>query len=734
MLCRLQSSSSRNKKKTLPGLPVTGEGQGGHGTLKTYPTLDSITSHINLNLPIQDPTWIFFLVLLVILFTPLLLNKLRIPHIIGMILAGVLIGEHGLNLLSRDASFEIFGKVGMFYIMFLAGLEIDMEGLKNNFSRGACFGLLTAAIPFLCGFAAGRYLLDYSISTSLLLACIFASHTLVSYSLVSRYGVHQNPAVTISVAATMIALLGSLLVLAVIAGRYRDGDSSWFLVLFVVKCAAYFAGVIVVFPRIIRWFFRNYRDRLLQFTFVITMVFFAAIMAEVCGIEGLVGAFIAGLIFNRFIPRTIPLMNRIEFVGNALFIPYFLVGVGMMVNLAPLFTEKGAMLVVAVIVVVSTVSKLLASELARRIFHFTKSQGLLMFGLTEAHAAGAIAMVMVGTSLEVSPGVYLMNNEILDGVVVMILFSCIISSIVTDAGAKQIKLAENLGLEDGQAHKKGDDEKILIPIKDNDTLEDLIHTAIMIRNNKLNRGIICLNVVYDNDIDDEYLAQKQSKELLSKASDICAAADVRVQVQSRLAVNLVNGVVHSLRENDASEIIVGMHHQKGGDNTLLGSFAQGLLQGMSRQLMIVRYNMPVTMFRKVTIVVPERAEYEVGFYRWVERLARFVDEIGCRVEYNAPENTGKLIKEYNKVHHPSLRDDYNTMYDISTIESMKESVRPDHLLVVIAARPGCISYTKVNSKLPRMLRDNFNHCSLMMIFPDMNDDNTYTSTFSEPIK
>ncbi len=688
----------------------------------------------NISLPIQDPTWIFFLVLLVILFTPLLLNKLRIPHIIGMILAGVLIGEHGLNLLSRDASFEIFGKVGMFYIMFLAGLEIDMEGLKNNISRGAYFGLLTAAIPFLCGFAAGRYMLDYSISTSLLLACIFASHTLVSYSLVSRYGVQHNPAVTISVAATMIALLGSLLILAVIAGRYRSGDDGWFLVLFVVKCAIYFIGIIIVFPRIIRWFFRNYRDRLLQFTFVITMVFFAAIMAEVCGIEGLVGAFIAGLIFNRFIPRTIPLMNRIEFVGNALFIPYFLVGVGMMVDLAPLFTEKGAMMVVAVIAVVSTVSKLIASELARRTFHFTKPQGLLMFGLTEAHAAGAIAMVMVGTNLEVSPGVYLMNNDILDGVVVMILISCVISSIVTDAGAKQIKLAENLGLEDGRVPKQGDDEKILIPIKDNNTLEDLIHTAIMIRNSKLNRGLICLNVVNDNDTDDEYVAHRQSRELLSKASDICAAADVRVQVQSRLAVNLVNGVVHSLRENDASEIIVGMHHQKNGDNSLLGSFAQGLLQGMSRQLMIVRYNMPVTMFRKVTVVVPERAEYEVGFYRWVERLARFADEIGCRVEYNAPENTGKLIKEYNRAHHPNLRDDYNSMYSINTLDSMKESVRPDHLLVVIAARPGCISYTKTNSKLPRMLSDNFSHCSLMMIYPDTNDDNTYTSTFSEPIK
>ena len=684
---------------------------------------------MSLALPIQDPAWIFFLVLLVILFAPLILNRLRIPHIIGMIFAGVVIGEHGLNLLARDASFEIFGKVGMYYIMFLAGLEMDMEGLRQNISKGITFGLMTSVIPFAFGFGAGYFLLNYSLSASLLLACIFASHTLVSFQLVSRYGLQHHPAVVISVAATLIALLGSLLILAVIAGHYRGGEGVTFWLLFLAKCLIYFTIVFFLFPRIIRWFFRHNRDRVIQYIFVITMVFFSAILADFCGIEGLVGAFVAGLVFNRFIPRTIPLMNRIEFVGNALFIPYFLVGVGMMVNLKPLFSEVGAIVVTLVIVLVSTLSKLLASDLTRRMFGFSSSRGLMMFGLTEAHAAGAIAMVMVGTSIQVD-GEPLMSNEILDGVVIMILVSCIISSIATGSSARRLKLEEVNNLPD---HKHGDDEKILIPINNPDTIDNLVHTAIMMRNPKLNRGIICLNVVNDS-IYSTKLA-KQSKEYLARASEICASADVRIQTQSRLAVNTVNGVVHCLRENDASEIIVGMHNQQDGDHTLLGSFSQGLLQGMARQLIIARYNIPVTSVRKVHVVIPERAEFETGFYRWVERLSRLVVQIGSKVTYYASDETAELIRQHNSKYYPNIRQEFSALISQKTDAVLKENIKADHLLVVVASRPGCVSYHKSMALLPRYLNDNFSSCCLMMIYPDQYEDNSDdTPSFLAPIK
>ena len=690
--------------------------------------MDSVTSY--LHLPIQDPTWVFFLVLLIILFAPLLFAKLRIPHIIGLILACVLIGEHGFNILERDTSFKLFGQVGIYYIMFLAGLEMDLMGFKRNLSKGVQFGALTTIIPFIVGYVTGYYILHYSISASLLLACIFASHTIVSYPIVARYGLTKHPTVTIAISATMIALLFALLMLAVIAGQYRGEANAWFWVLFSLKCIGYFAGVFFFFPMIIRWFFKRYTERVVQYIFVIMMVFLAAALADLCGIEGLLGAFVVGLIFNRFIPHSSSLMNRIEFVGNAIFIPYFLVGVGMMVNLKPMFNDVNAIVVVLIIVVTSTLSKLIASTIARKMFRFNHAQGLVMFGLSEAHAAGAIAMVMVGTSLEVSPGVPLMSNAVLDGVVMMILISCIISSMATDQGARKLRLQIESS-EETSENQPNDDEKIMVLVKDKTKLQAMLQTAIMMRNTALNRGLICLNVVNDADFTEK--SQARSHETLSMAESICAAADVRVQTQSRLAVNIVNGVVHSMRENDASEILIGIHDQQNGDKSYYGQFANTLIQSMDRQLIIVNYNTPINTIRKIVVAVPERAEYEVGFYRWVCRLARLTGEIGCRIEFRTSESTGRQIHHYMQHYYKNVRAEYKMLDSLSDLKALKDEVNPDHLFVIVTARPGGISYHTSFSKIPALLQAHFSHCSIMMIFPDQFGENNEVYSFSAPL-
>ncbi|MCR4770339.1 MAG: cation:proton antiporter [Bacteroidaceae bacterium] len=688
--------------------------------------MDSITQY--LNFPIQDPTWVFFIVLLIILFAPLLFHKLHIPHIIGMILAGVILGENGFNILERDGSFKIFGQVGIYYIMFLAGIEMDLVGLKRNINKGLLFGVITSLIPFACGLGAGYYLLDYSFSASLLLACIFASHTIVAYPIVARYGLNKHSAVTISISATMIALLFALLTLAVIASRYRGGGGLWFWVLFVVKCIAYFSGLFWLFPIIIRWFFRRYTDRVLQYIFVIAMMFLAAGTANLCGIEGLLGAFLSGLIFNRFIPHMSSLMNRIEFVGNALFIPYFLVGVGMLVNLKPIFTDMGAIVVVVIMVVVSTLSKLMASFITRKILHLPHSHGLVMFGLSEAHAAGAIAMVMVGTSLMVAPGEPLMNTAVLDGVVMMILLSCIISSIATDKGARKLKLESDR--ETSQLTEKGDDEKIMVLVKESAKIRNLTQTAIMMRNPDLNRGLICLNVV--NDADPTEKSRRMSREILEQAEEICSANDVPVQVQSRLAVNLVNGVVHALRENDASEMILGLHEPRQHDTSYYGQFTEALVQSMNRQVMVVHYHQPVNTIGKIVVAVPDRAEYETGFYRWVERVLRLAGQIGCKIVFYSSETTGRLIYQYSQTHHKSVRTDFKLMESLTEVYSLRQVIHHDHMLVIVAARPSSLSYQRAFARLPKLLHDHFNDCSLMLIYPDQFGENNSETTFTEP--
>lgn len=691
--------------------------------------MDAITTYFHL--PITDPTWIFLLVLCVILFAPMIFSKLHIPHLIGMILAGVLIGKHGFNLLERDASFELFGKVGIYFIMFLAGLEMDLQNLKQNRTKGIIFGIITTAIPFAFGLISGYSLLNYSLPASLLLACIFASHTLVAYPIVGRYGLSKAPSVVISIAATMVALLFALLFLAGISGTFKGSNDAWFWIKFAIKFLIYIASIFFLLPKLLRIFFRKYSEPIIQFTFTLAIVLLSAATAEFCGLEGILGAFLAGLVLNRFVPNTSPLMNRIEFIGNALFIPYFLIGVGMLVNIAPMFQEHNAVIVVVVMVIAGTLSKYLAALISRKLFHMTHNEGVMMFGLTEAHAAGALAMVMVGVNLEVSPGVPLMDSAVLDGVVMMILISCIISSIATDQAAKKLKV-ENGGTNkterrDGTAL---DDEKILIPVNDTGNIGTLMTTAFMMRNRQLNRGLICLNIINDADLSDK--TQAHSRECLALATQYATAADVPLQTQTRLAVNFVTATIHALRENDASELLIGLHQKRQDDDSFIGQFAQGLIDGMSRQLIIVSMNMPANTIRKIVVAIPEKAEYEKGFYRWINRIARMTGDLGCLAVFYASETTNHLILRYMRERHRNVRADYEILESWNDFPALRHELNPDHLLVVVTARRGSISYQKAFEKLPQQLQSHFSENSLMLIYPDQQEENNEIYDFIDP--
>ena len=505
--------------------------------------------------PITDPTLIFFVVLLIILFAPIIMGKLRIPHIIGMVLAGVAMGKYGLNILARDDSFELFGKVGLYYIMFLASLEMDMEGVKRNSGRFLAFGLLTNAVPLLLTFVASICLLRYSVLASLLLGCIMASNTLIAYPIVGRYGLQRKPSVTLSVGSSMISLLMALVTLAAIVAS-QDSNTGWtFWVWFVVKFALYCGAMAVLVPRLTRWFLRRYSDAVMQFIFVMSMLFMSAALSEAVGLEGIFGAFVAGLILNRFIPHVSPLMNRIEFIGNALFIPYFLIGVGMLINLRLLFAGGGIVGVVIMIVVFGTVGKAVAAYLAGWLFRLPVSSGNMMFGLTSAHAAGAIAMLMVGMKMEVEPGVPLVTDDMLNGVVIMILFTCIISTIVTERAAQQITLRDKEMPEDSTANES--EEKVLIPMRYPEYAQRLVNLAMMMRSPKNTTQMVGLNVVYDDD--DMPRKQEQGQRLLERMTQYAAAADIHMQTQVRVAANIANGIRHAYKEFRATEILIGMH-------------------------------------------------------------------------------------------------------------------------------------------------------------------------------
>ena len=665
-------------------------------------------------LPITDPTLIFFVVLLIILFAPIVMSKLRIPHIIGMVLAGVVIGQYGFNILERDNSFELFGRVGLYYIMFLAGLEMDMQGAKKQSQRFLIFGLLTCLVPLILTYIMAMAFLGYSGKASFLLGCIMASNTLIAYPIIGRYGLQRHPSVALSVGSSMISLFMALVMLAALSGSF-DNDSGWlFWVLFFLKFALFCVGSIILIPKLTRYFLRRYSDAVMQYIFVLGIMFLSASLTSLIGLEGIFGAFFSGLILNRYIPHVSPLMNRIEFIGNALFIPYFLIGVGMLINVRTLFTGIDVIWVVLLIVFFGTFGKAVAAYISSLIFRLPKADGHMMFGLTSAHAAGAIAMVMVGMRLEVAPGQYLVNDDMLNGVVMMILFTCIISTLMTEHASQQIILQEKR-----HPHNEApqtDDEKILLCVKYPEIAPHLLYLSILMRNQRLNRELVALNVVYDDQKSNT--ARQEGIQLLERLQQTASASDVKVQTQVRLATNIANGIKHAFREFACSEIIMGMHVHTDANPRFWGEFIQSLYNGLNRQIMLTRFVQPMSTLRRIQVVVPSRAEFEPGFHRWLERLSRLAGQLDCRIQFHGRNESLVLIAEYINNRHPNVRAEYTSMAHWNELPQLAAGIAEDHLFVVVTARKGTISYKNALERLPDELQKHYSGKNLMIIFPD----------------
>lgn len=677
--------------------------------------------------PITNPSLIFFLVLVIILLAPIIMGKLRIPHIIGMVLAGVAIGQYGFNILVRDDSFELFGRVGLYYIMFLAALEMDVEGVKKNKGRLSLFGLLTFAAPFTLTFIMSEWLLGYPTIASLLLGCLMASNTLIAYPIVSRYGQQRKPSVALSVGASMLSLLVALVVLAALVASHNGQTGVLFWLWFVAKFVIYCGGLAILIPKLTRWFLRRYSDAVMQFIFVMAMLFMSAVLSESIGFEGIFGAFLSGLILNRYIPHVSPLMNRIEFIGNALFIPYFLIGVGMLINVRLAFSDTGVLWVALAITLFGTAGKAIAAYLSALLFRLPlNTSGNMMFGLTSAHAAGAIAIIMVGMRLTTPDGSVLVTGEMLNGVVLMILLTCLISTVVTEQAAQQITLRDKeIPQEDTQ-----DDEKMLIPMKYPEYAVRLVNLAIMMRNPKLGRGLVGLSVVYD-DVDMR-LNQERGQRLLEKVQQYAAAADVKMQTQVRVAANIANGIKHAFKEFRASEIIIGMHMHKEVSASFWGEFHQSLFNGLNRQIIMARLKQPLSTIRRIEVAVPSRAQFEPGFYRWLERVARLSVNLECRTIFHGRTDTLALINQYVRNRHPEMRVEFMQMDHWNEMPRLAATIAEDHLFIVIAARKGTVSYKNALEHLPEEIQQFFSGKNIIIIFPDQHGDPMDEMTFAQP--
>ena len=681
---------------------------------------------LSLELPITDPTWIFLLVLLIILFAPILLTKLRIPHIIGMILAGLAIGEHGFNILVRDSSFELFGKVGVYYIMFLAGLEMNMADFKKNRGKAVALGLLAFIIPISIGMVTNVLLLKYSLITSILLASMYASHTLVAYPIVIRYGISRQRSVSIAVGGTAVTDTLTLLVLAVISGVFKGEAGGLFWLWLVVRFVVLAMLIMYFLPRVGRWFFRRYDDNVMQYIFVLAMVFLGAGLMELIGMEGILGAFLVGLVLNRLIPHVSPLMSHLEFVGNALFIPYFLIGVGMLIDVKVIFGGGDALKVAGVMIVVALGGKWIASWLTQKIYRMSALERELMFGLSNAQAAATLAAVLVGYNIILPDGSRLLNEDVLNGTVLLILVTCIVSSFTTERAARKMAMGEAHPEED----RSREPEKILIPVANPNTIEYLMNLSLVIRDPKQKDNLLALNVI--NDHSGTEALEQQGKRYLERAAKITASAGVELKCISRYDLNIAAGIIHTAKEHGATDVIIGLHWKVNIVDSFFGMLTESLLKGLHREVMVARFLIPINTLRRIIVAVPPKAEYEAGFQKWVDHFCRMGTTLGCRVHFFANEQTGNLLQTLVKKKHSNTLTEFSRLDEWEDLLLLTGQVNYDHLLVVISARRGSISYDSSFEKLPSQLGRYFTNNSLIVLYPDQLGDPQDALSFSNP--
>ena len=674
-----------------------------------------------LSLPITDPTWIFLIVLLIILFAPLLFNRLRIPNIIGMILAGVLIGEHGLNLLARDSSFELFGNVGLYYIMLLAGLDINMEDFKHNRRKAAFLGLLTFSVPIVLGIIVNTSLLKYSLATSILLASMYASYTLISYPIVLRLGVSRERSVSIAVGATAVTDTLTLLVLAVMSGIFEGGTGKSFWITMAFKVLMSGALILYSFPRIARWFFRKYEDTVMQFIFVMVLLFAAAGLMELAGLEGILGAFLTGILLNRLIPSISPLKSHLEFVGNALFIPYFLIGVGMLIDLGVIFGGWGAIKVALVMTATALTGKWIASLLTQKTFRMAATERRLMFGLSSSQAAATLAAALIGHEIILPDGSRLLNEDILNGTILLILFTCIVSSITTDRTARRIAMEEPVIDRDPDSRP----EKILIPLANPDTVKDLVCLSMAVRDPMLTDNLYALSILYDSD---NSKAVSTAGRNLETAAKIAASAHVDLKTLSRYDLNIASGIIHTVKEQNITSLLIGL--RRDADSPILGNLAVNLLKSLSCEVLLSRMMVPINTLSQIVVTVPPKAEYEAGFSRWVEHLCHLSTSLERPLHFHASPETLKILRKMLEENTRRMEALYIPMEDYSNLTALASELDDDSLLTVISSRPGSISHDSSFEKLPRLLGREFTSCSLILLYPEKFDDSAHSLNLS----
>lgn len=660
-------------------------------------------------LPLHSPVLIFSLLLFIILLAPLLLKRLRIPGIIGLIISGVVIGPNGLGILAKTDAIDLFSVIGLLYIMFIAGLELDMNEFRKNQYKSVAFGFYTFAVPFLMGLFTCKYVLQYGWLASVLTASMFSTHTLVAYPIVTRYGITKNQAVAITVGGTIITDTAVLLILSVINASAQGNLNSEFWITLAISLLIFSLIMVFLIPAIARWFFNHLEgEKTSHYIFVLSVVFFAAFLAEVAGIEKIVGAFAAGLVLNRLIPHSSALMNRLEFVGHALFIPFFLISVGMIVDVSVLLKGYTAITVALVLSTVALVSKWVAAWLTQKSFGYSANQRQLIFGLSSSHAAATLAVIITGYNQKI------IDENILNGTIVLILITCVAASFATEAAAKRIVLTEE------KTDKKPINitkipESILIPVANPNSIGALLDFTILIKSKLTNLPINFLSIVEnDDDAEANLLSVREKlKECLKQASATETPINTLVTIDSSIS----SGIIRTAKETISTTLIMGWPRKESLLDKVFGPKTEMIISNLNKNIFLCNIKRPLNTSKRIFLVCTTLAELERGFTYWLKKIAVLAKELSLPILAYGGEATHTAMADYLKKNQLSVQVSYYPIPDPSKFDDRAKQVTEDDIFIVVSARKNSISYQSTLEDIPNLIHSRFSNNSMFLIYP-----------------
>lgn len=665
-------------------------------------------------LPLQNPVLVFSLILLIILMAPILLKRLNIPGIIGLIISGVVIGPYGFNLLENNFAIKLFSTIGLLYIMFIAGLELDLNEFKTHKNKSLVFGFLTFIIPISVGFPVCYYFLDYDFNASFLTASMFATHTLVAYPIVSKLGVAKNQAVAITVGGTILTDTAVLIILAVVIGNSQGSLDQSFWIRLGVSLAIFSAIMFLIIPRIAKWFFKKLEsEKHAHYIFVLAVVFFAAFLAEVAGIEPIIGAFVAGLALNPLIPHSSALMNRIEFIGNSLFIPFFLISVGMLVDVSVILSGPMAIIVALTLSVVAIFGKWLAAFFTQRIFKYSAAQRQVIFGLSSAHAAATLAVILVGYQAKI------LDENILNGTIILILITCVIASFAAEKAAKKIALSEesDLSVEElkNQSHYN---EQILIPVANLALVENLLDFALIIKDKNSTNPVTLLSVVPNNN-EAELNILKYKKEL-EKFILQGSASESSVSTITTIDHNPASGIARAAKEIMADFVIIGWPQKAGFLDKIFGEKTDSIINNVDKGLVLCRFVRPLIEKKKLVFVCPPFTEKETGFTTIVQKVFRISQEYSIPVVLYSEEKTYEAVQQIKKALKLNGKVTFKPFSYWEDFLVITKDISPSDLIVFIASRRGSVSYAPHLERIPDKFERYMNQNNLIVVYPQEN--------------